>query len=80
MSASTRQSRERDIRVCLIGPSPEKVGGQAVVARQLMDNVAALPGVEMGFLPIDARFPGPLRALQVVIYVRTLLGMIFYVG
>ena len=59
------------VRVLLVAPSLDILGGQAVQASRLLDLLRCEPGVQVEFLPINPRLPGPLRALQRVKYVRT---------
>ena len=60
------------IRVVLVGPSLDIMGGQAVQAVRLLDELRKLPELEVSFQPINPRLPGPLAALQRVKYVRTI--------
>ena len=61
----------RPVRVLLIAPSLEIVGGQSVQAKRLLDDLRREPGVEVDFLPINPRLPGPFAVLQRIKYVRT---------
>ena len=54
------------------------LGGQAVQLARLQERLETTPGVEVGFLPMNPRLPGPLRALQKVKYVRTIATSIAY--
>jgi glycosyltransferase involved in cell wall biosynthesis len=66
------------VRVLLVGPSLDILGGQAVQAARLLSHLRELPGLEVGFLAVNPRLPGPLRALQRVKYVRTISTSIAY--
>jgi len=66
------------MRVLVIAPSFDILGGQAVQAARLMENLANEETVEIGFLPINPRLPGPLRKLQSIKYVRTLVTSLAY--
>ncbi|MEO7143069.1 MAG: glycosyltransferase family 4 protein [Bryobacteraceae bacterium] len=68
----------KPIRVLLIGPSPDIVGGQSVQAARLLDRLGAEPTLEMRFLPINPRLPGPFRRLQKIKYVRTAATSLLY--
>lgn len=68
------------VRVCLAGPSLDILGGQAVQLDRLRRRLASVPGLQVGFLPMNPRLPGPLRALQRVKYVRTVATSIAYVA
>jgi glycosyltransferase involved in cell wall biosynthesis len=66
------------VRVLLIAPSLEIVGGQSVQADRLLTALRAEPSVHIEFLPINPRLPGFLRALQKVKYVRTAVTTLWY--
>ena len=66
------------VRVCLAGPSLEILGGQAVQLARLHEKLGNTPGLEVGFLPMNPRLPGPLRLLQKVKYLRTIVTSIAY--
>lgn len=68
------------IRVLLIAASFDIVGGQAVQACRLLEALRKTPGVEIDFLPINPRAPEPLRGLQKIKYVRTLITSTLYVA
>jgi len=69
---------EKIVKVCLAGPSLDILGGQAVQLARLLDQLRNTPGLEVGFLPMNPRLPGPLRLLQRVKYVRTIATSIGY--
>lgn len=60
-------------RILLIAPSLDIVGGQAVQASRLLELLQNEPSVRVEFLPINPRLPGPLRALQKIKYLRTVV-------
>ena len=68
------------VRVLLVGPSLDILGGQAIQAARLLEHLRGVPGLEVGFLPVNPRLPGPLRALQRVKYVRTVATSAAYVA
>lgn len=68
------------VRVLLVGPSLDILGGQAVQLQRLMEKLRELPGVEVAFLPVNPRLPGPLSWLQRIKYVRTMVTSIAYVS
>ncbi len=79
-AGSHAPSSERTvIRVCLVGPSLGILGGQALQAARLQRYLSKTPGIDVEFLPINPVLPGPLRLLQRVKYVRTLVTSIAYV-
>jgi len=61
----------RPIRVCLVAPSVDILGGQAVQAVRLLQGLRQVPAVAVGSVPINPRLPGLLGLLQRVRYVRT---------
>jgi L-malate glycosyltransferase len=66
------------LRVLVIAPSLDILGGQAVQAERLIDRLSADESLDVGFLPINPRLPGPFRALQRIKYVRTLVTSLAY--
>ncbi|MEP6618261.1 MAG: glycosyltransferase family 4 protein [bacterium] len=72
------QDTDKPIRVCLVGPSMDILGGQAVQVSRLLRRLSELEGMEIGFLPVNPRLPGPFRALQRIKYVRTVVTSAAY--
>lgn len=72
--------RRKPIRLLIVAPSHEYLGGQSVHAAQLVKGLRREPGFEVGFAPINPRAPGLLGRLQSVKYVRTLVRMPLYLG
>ncbi|MEO5817804.1 MAG: glycosyltransferase family 4 protein [Gemmatimonadaceae bacterium] len=66
------------IRVVLVGPSMDILGGQAVQVTRLLRRLRELEGIEVEFLAVNPRLPGPLRLLQRIKYVRTIATSIAY--
>jgi glycosyltransferase involved in cell wall biosynthesis len=64
--------------VCLIGPSLDILGGQAVQLDRLRSRLEDTPGVTVGFIPVNPRLPGPLGSLQRVKYLRTVVTSLAY--
>ena len=71
ISGPHARRHDRRIRVLLVAPSMDIVGGQAVQATRLMRCLQEVPWLDMRFQPINPRLPGPLRLLQSVKFVRT---------
>jgi glycosyltransferase involved in cell wall biosynthesis len=67
------------IRLTLVGPSLDILGGQAVQARRLLEQFRTSPALAPEFLPVNPRLPGPLRQLQRIKYVRTMVTSVAYV-
>ncbi|MEP7343778.1 MAG: glycosyltransferase family 4 protein [Gemmatimonadaceae bacterium] len=68
----------RRLRVCLVGPSLDILGGQAVQLERLRAGLSESSVVEVGFLPVNPRLPGPFRHLQRLKYVRTVATSVAY--
>jgi glycosyltransferase involved in cell wall biosynthesis len=77
---SARPRVARPLRVCIVAPSLDIVGGQAVIAQRLMSRLREDPELEISFVPHNPRLPGPLRLLQGVKYVRTIVTSFAYVA
>ena len=69
----------KPIKVLIIAPSLDIVGGQAVQAIRLLEELRKLPQLEVAFLPINPRLPGALRNLQQIKFVRTIVTEIAYI-
>jgi glycosyltransferase involved in cell wall biosynthesis len=54
------------------------LGGQAVQVTRLLRRLREIEGIEVDFLPVNPRLPGPLRRLQGIKYVRTVVTSIAY--
>lgn len=68
----------RPTQVLLVGPSLDILGGQAVQAQRLLNQLERTRGVAVRFLPVNPRLPGPLRLLQRVRYLRTIVTTTAY--
>jgi glycosyltransferase involved in cell wall biosynthesis len=68
------------LRVLVVAPSFDILGGQAVQAARLMMRLREEPSLEIGFLPINPRLPGIFRKLQAIKYVRTVVTSALYVA
>ncbi|HEX7362344.1 MAG TPA: glycosyltransferase family 4 protein [Bryobacteraceae bacterium] len=69
---------KRRIRVLLIAPSLEIVGGQAVQAARLLSALQQAPDIEISFFPLNRPFPRPLRWARRIPLLRTLGNIAFY--
>lgn len=76
--AEASRARAAKTRVLMVAPSLGILGGQAVQAARLMERFKTEPDLEIDFLPVNPRLPGPLGKLQDVKYVRTLLTSALY--
>jgi len=68
------------LRVAIVGPSLDIVGGQSIVLDRLLSRFGAGAGVQVTFIPVNPRLPGGLRFLQRIKYVRTLATSVAYVA
>ena len=66
------------IRVLLIAPSLDILGGQAVQATRLMEVLGELPDLQMTFFPINPRPPKPFLWIRRVPYLRTFVTFLLY--
>lgn len=66
------------LRVTLVGPSLDILGGQAVQLARLLDRLREMPELDVTFVPVNPRLPGPARALQRIKYVRTVVTSVAY--
>jgi hypothetical protein len=62
----------------LVAPALRILGGQAVQANYLLEHLSREPHFEVSFVPHNPRLPGPLRLLQSIKYVRTLVTSFVY--
>ncbi|HET6891694.1 MAG TPA: glycosyltransferase family 4 protein, partial [Pyrinomonadaceae bacterium] len=66
------------VRVLVVAPSLRILGGQAVQAKYLIEHLSQEPSFQVSFLPHNPRLPGPLRVLQKIKYVRTIVTSFIY--
>jgi L-malate glycosyltransferase len=67
------------LRVLIVAPSLDILGGQAVQATRLIARLKEEPTLDVSFLPINPRLPGALRRLQAIKYVRTVVTTLLYI-
>ena len=77
---SHKNAASKPLRVLMVAPSIDILGGQAVQAARLLDRLRQEPDLEVGFLPVNPRLPGLLRKLQAIKYVRTVVTSIAYLA
>lgn len=88
---SSRFSNERDLaraaselraslclRIAIVAPSLEILGGQGIQARALAEGLSD-EGHEVAFVPINPAFPRGLRWLRRIPWVRTALNQLLYI-
>ncbi len=66
------------LRVLIVAPSLDILGGQAVQASRLLARLREQSAVEVSFLPVNPRLPGVLRRLQSFKYIRTVVTSLLY--
>lgn len=71
-------TRRAPLRVLVVAPSHDFLGGQSIHAAQLIKEFSKEPTLRVGFLPITPHAPGILRYLQRIKYVRTVVTTIVY--
>jgi glycosyltransferase involved in cell wall biosynthesis len=63
------------IRVLLVAPSMDILGGQAIQAQSLLAQFRQEPSLAVDFLPINPRLPEPLASVR---YLRTLCRLLLF--
>jgi glycosyltransferase involved in cell wall biosynthesis len=71
-------NEEHRLRILIVAPSFDILGGQAVQAARLLKGLRAERSLEVDFLPINPRLPGVLGKLQGIKYVRTVVTSLLY--
>jgi L-malate glycosyltransferase len=69
---------EKPIRLLLVAPALRILGGQAVQANYLSEHLSREPMFKVSFVAHNPRLPGPLRLLQSVKYLRTIVTSLVY--
>jgi glycosyltransferase involved in cell wall biosynthesis len=72
-------NRPSSLKIAIVAPSLNILGGQAVQAKVLSDRLRS-DGYEVELVPIDASFPSGTRWLKRLRYVRTLVNEGFYLS
>jgi len=76
-SSARQQAVSGTLRVAIVAPSLDILGGQGVQARSLAQALVS-DGFEVLFVPVNPRFPKGLRWLRRVPVARTLLNQCLY--
>ena len=74
------KDKKNPLRVLLVAPSLDILGGQSRQAVRLMEGLKREPDLEISFLPHNPRLPGLLRSLQSIKYVRTVVTTLYYIA
>lgn len=69
----------RRIRVLIAAPSLDINGGQAQLAVRLIEKLQPESALDVAFIPHNPRLPRPLRGLQKIKYVRTVVTLLLYI-
>jgi glycosyltransferase involved in cell wall biosynthesis len=75
--ADTAAAAER-IRVLVVGPSLDILGGQSVQASRLLERFQNSAEVTVHFLPVNPRFGNGFELLRRIKYLRTLVTSVIY--
>ncbi|MGH9932736.1 MAG: heparinase II/III family protein [Pyrinomonadaceae bacterium] len=78
--STSQKGDSKCLRVLVVAPSLDILGGQAIQAARLVTRMRELSAFEVGFLPINPRLPGLLRRLQAVKYLRTVVTSLLYIA
>jgi glycosyltransferase involved in cell wall biosynthesis len=70
----------KPLRVLIVAPSHDMLGGQSIHAEQLVRELSKEPSFEVGFQTINPRAPGLLRRLQKIKYVRGMIRLPLYLA
>ncbi|MGH9429466.1 MAG: glycosyltransferase family 4 protein [Terriglobia bacterium] len=70
----------RPLRVLIVAPSFEILGGQSVQAARLIERLRQESWLQADFLAINPRLPGVLGRVQAIKYVRTVVTSLLYVA
>jgi len=68
------------LRVLLVAPSMDILGGQSIQAEYLRSRLQEANGLGVSLLPINPMLPGPLRLLQRPKYLRTFITTMVYLA
>src|SRR5687767_8428503 len=78
VSSSGPGTRDKPIRLLIVAPSLNILGGQAVQAKHLVEHLTSEPHFKVSFVAHNPRLPGPFRVLQKIKYVRTIVTSLLY--
>src|SRR5438045_756885 len=77
---SPERRAHQPVRVLLVGPSLDILGGQSIQAAQLVHHLRGEPSVEVSFVAINPRLSGVLRNVRSIKYVRMVVRSVLYVA
>jgi glycosyltransferase involved in cell wall biosynthesis len=73
-------TRTSPVRVLMVAPSLDILGGQSIQAQRLLLGLQLEETVSVRFLACNPPLPGPLRLLQRVKYLRTIVTSLAYIA
>lgn len=74
----TSETNQPRLRVLLVAPSLDMLGGQSRQCARLRGHLENEPTLDVAFQAVNPRLPGPFRQLQRIKYVRTVLTTLLY--
>jgi glycosyltransferase involved in cell wall biosynthesis len=74
----TSETNQPRLRVLLVAPSLDMLGGQSRQCARLRGHLENEPTLDVAFQAVNPRLPGPFRQLQRIKYVRTILTTLLY--
>ena len=77
-SQSEGKPSKEPIRLLIVAPSVRILGGQPVQANYLLEHLKREPEFKVSFVAHNPRLPRPLRWLQSIKYVRTVVTSLVY--
>lgn len=78
IARSNTDRPEKPIRLLLVAPALRILGGQAVQANYLLEHLSREHLFEVSFVAHNPKLPSPLRLLQSIKYLRTLVTSLVY--
>ncbi len=78
MMGSSADKESRRLRVLIAAPSLDITGGQSRQAVRLVGKLGEVEQLEVDFVPHNPRLPGPIRWMQKVKYVRSVVTTLYY--
>ncbi|HYX41071.1 MAG TPA: glycosyltransferase, partial [Pyrinomonadaceae bacterium] len=77
-AATPHVAAHAPVRVLVVAPALDILGGQAVQAARLLEQLQREPALTVGFTPINPPFPSFLRRWQSIKYVRSIRTSLLY--
>ena len=77
-AGTPRVAADAPVRVLIVAPALDILGGQAVQAARLLAQLQREPALTVGFTPINPPFPSFLRRWQAIKYLRSIRTSVLY--